>query len=64
MRPLFTTKVIEPRLGKYEGETITGGSDLQNLSDKEKKKKLEEKFEQRVIHDVKLGFFDRLFSKK
>ena len=34
------------------------------LSDKEKKKKLEEKFEQRVIHDVKLGFFDRLFSKK
>ena len=34
---LLTTKVIEPRLGKYEGETITGGSDLQNLSDKEKK---------------------------
>lgn len=32
---LLTTKVIEPRLGKYEGETITGGSDLQNLSDKE-----------------------------
>ena len=34
---LLTTKFIEPRLGKYEGETITGGSDLQNLSDKEKK---------------------------
>lgn len=34
---LLTTKVIEPRLGKYEGETIIGGSDLQNLSDKEKK---------------------------
>jgi len=34
---LLTTKVIEPRLGQYEGETITGGSDLHNLRDKEKK---------------------------
>ena len=34
---LLTTKVIEPRLGKYEVETITGGSDLQNLSDKDRK---------------------------
>ena len=34
---ILTTKVIEPRLGKYEGSTVVGDSDLQNLSDKEKK---------------------------
>ena len=34
---ILTTKVIEPRLGKYEGEGVVGDSDLQNLSDKEKK---------------------------
>ncbi len=33
---LLTTKVIEPRLGKYEGNAEKG-SDLQNISDKEKK---------------------------
>ena len=34
---IITTKVIEPRLGKYEGASVVGDSDLQNLSDKEKK---------------------------
>ena len=34
---ILTTKVIEPRLGKYEGVSVVGDSDLQNLSDKEKK---------------------------
>lgn len=33
---ILTTKVIEPRLGKYEG-SVDKGSDLQNISDKEKK---------------------------
>ena len=33
---IVTTKVIEPRLGKYEGSAVQG-SDLQNISDKEKK---------------------------
>ena len=33
---IITTKVIEPRLGKYEGN-VEKGSDLQNISDKEKK---------------------------
>lgn len=33
---IITTKVIEPRIGKYEGK-IDNGSDLQNISDKEKK---------------------------
>ena len=34
---IITTKVIEPRLGKYEGASVVGDSNLQNLSDKEKK---------------------------
>lgn len=33
---IVTTKIIEPRLGKYEGSSVQD-SDLQNLSDKEKK---------------------------
>ncbi|MGL5328664.1 MAG: AbgT family transporter [Peptostreptococcaceae bacterium] len=33
---ILTTKVIEPKLGKYEGG-IKGDSDLQNLSEQEKK---------------------------
>ena len=33
---ILTTKIIEPRLGKYEGSSVQD-SDLQNLSDKEKK---------------------------
>lgn len=34
---ILTTKVIEPRLGKYNGKAMIDGSDLQNISDKEKK---------------------------
>ena len=37
---------------------------LNAMSDKEKKKMLNEKFEQRIIHNYKEGFLSKLFTKK
>ena len=36
---------------------------LNAMSDKEKKKMLNEKFEQRIIHNYKEGFLSKLFTK-
>ncbi len=35
-----------------------------SMNDKDKKKLMEEKFEQRLITDRKTSFFDRLFSRQ
>ena len=60
---------------KYHPDTNAGDSEAEKkfkevteaynvLSDKEKKKMLNEKFEQRIIHNYKEGFLSKLFTKK